>query len=50
MMLKSPPDMAVGGDRLGNQGTGCSRHRSPVLLKEGPYFALKVYEFLFFLF
>ena len=49
-MLKSPPEVAVGGDHLGNQGTGHSRRGSLVLLKEGLYCALKVYEFLFFLF
>ena len=49
-MLKSPPEVAVGGDRLGNQGTGRSRRGSLVLFKRPTILALEVYEFSSFLF
>ena len=46
-MLNSPPEVAVGGDRLGNQGTGRSHHGSLVLLKEWLYLLLKFMSFRF---
>ena len=37
----------MGGDSLGNQGTGHSRRCSSVLLKERPYLLLKFMSFCF---